>query len=148
MNQNPKPFVDLLKNRQNSICVNKAIYSSNNDEIEFSVDDMLSGITKNIDRHMNVLTKPKIKVKTIKLDDLLRECNAPKFIDYLSLDTEGSEFEILKSINFDEYKFGMIHVEHNFIEPRRTQMREFLLSKGYKYNRENKFDDEYVFSDN
>lgn len=33
----------------------------------------------------------------------------------MSLDTEGSEFEILKNFDFEKYTFGLIDVEHNYI---------------------------------
>ena len=44
----------------------------------------------------------KYKVKTISLEDLLDKYNAPKIIDYLSIDTEGSELDILSSFNFEK----------------------------------------------
>jgi hypothetical protein len=101
-------------------------------------------VTKNIDRHLDTKNKEKILVETITLNKLLEDNNAPLFIEYLSIDTEGSEFIILESIDFNNYTFGIIHIEHNFVEPRRTDMRNFLLSKGYIYKGENQFDDEYV----
>ena len=51
----------------------------------------------------------------------------------MSLDTEGSEFEILKNFDFEKYTFGLIDVEHNYCEPRRTEIKNLLLSKGYIY---------------
>lgn len=141
----PVTFPKLKECRKNSICINKAAYSKTGEILDFSIDDMLSGITDCVDRHMIAKNGQKTKVETIRLDELLKQCNAPNFIEYLSLDTEGSELEILKSIDFDNYKFGIIHVEHNNVEPRRSQMRELLISKGYKYNRQNQFDDEYIF---
>ena len=38
----------------------------------------------------------KYKVNTISLEDLLEKYKAPTIIDYMSIDTEGSEYEILK----------------------------------------------------
>jgi hypothetical protein len=49
--------------------------------------------------------------RTIK--SLLEKYNAPKTIDYWSLDTEGSELEILKTFPWGEYKFNLISIEHN-----------------------------------
>ena len=41
---------------------------------------------------------------SISLEDLLEKYNAPYVIDFLSIDTEGSEFEILNGFNFKKYK--------------------------------------------
>ena len=145
----PEKYEQLKINR-NSICINKAIYNSSNLKLDFTIShgidgDLLSGITNHIDCHKNETTNAKkITVETITLDDLLKQSSAPKFIDYLSIDTEGSEFEILKNINFNNTIFGIIHVEHNYIEPRRTQMRELLSLNNYTYLCENKWDDEYI----
>ena len=140
----PDKFQELVKNRK-SININKAVYNTTGEILDFTSDNLLSGVSKNIDRHTEVLTKPTIKVETITLNDILDQNNAPNFIDYLTLDTEGSELIILNSVNLDKYKFGLIHLEHNGVEPRRTDMRNLLLSKGYKYLGENQFDDEYAY---
>jgi len=140
----PDKFQELVKNRT-SININKAVYDTTGVILDFSSNDLLSGVTKNIDKHKNSLDKSVIKVETITLNDILEQNNAPNFIDYLTLDTEGSELIILKSINFDKYKFGLIHLEHNYIEPRRTDMKNLLISKGYKYIGENQWDDEYSY---
>jgi FkbM family methyltransferase len=143
----PDIFNKLKNNRPNSICVNKAIYSYSDIILKFNIAscDLLSGIVEHINCHKSSLNNGKIiDVQTISMNDLLDNNNAPNFIDYLSIDTEGSEFEILKTIDYDKYTFGIIHVEHNYVEPQRTNMKEFLLSKNYVYKRENKWDDEYI----
>lgn len=51
--------------------------------------------------HSNLRKKGKnYHVETVSLLDLLNEHNAPYEIDYLSIDTEGSEFDILKAFDF------------------------------------------------
>jgi hypothetical protein len=109
------------------------------------VNDLLSGITDHIDTHKKSVNanKTTIKVKTISLLDVLKNANAPMFIEYMSLDTEGSELEILKHFDFKQYIFGLIDVEHNFVEPRRTNIKNLLVSNGYIYKGENKWDDMY-----
>ena len=42
----------------------------------------------------------------------------------LSSYTKGSEYEILSVFDFNKYKFGLIHVEHNFEEPKRQLIKE------------------------
>ena len=86
------------------------------------------------------------KVKTISLLDLLETYLAPKTIDYLSIDTEGSEYEILNAFDFDKYKFRVITCEHNFTSMR-EKIYDLLISKGYQRKLTNisKVDDWYIF---
>lgn len=69
-------------------------------------------------------------VSTISLNDLLAKYDAPSQIDYLSIDTEGSEYEILSAFNFERYKFKVITCEHNFT-PAREKVHELLSNRGY-----------------
>lgn len=144
----PKRFELLCKNRSNSLCYDYAVYNESNTQVIFDIAnnyDLLSGISVNIDCHMNTVNSNKTQIvkNTISFNNLLEKANAPLFIDYLSLDTEGSELEILKSVDLQKYTFGLIDVEHNYIEPRRTLIRNLLTSNGYDYIRENNFDDCY-----
>jgi FkbM family methyltransferase len=84
-------------------------------------------------------------VKTISLDDLLLKYNAPKNIDYLSIDTEGSEFEILNAFDFSKHRFNVITCEHNFT-PMREQLFDLLSKKGYNRvcQEISQFDDWYI----
>jgi|UniRef100_A0A6C0BK02 FkbM family methyltransferase len=140
----PDKYALLVKNRPNSMCIDKAAFSQSGLVMDFSVADMFSGLVKYIDCHDEGRCATRIKVTTATLTDILQQCQAPSFIEYLSVDTEGTELEVFKSIDYDKYQFGVIHVEHNGIEPRRTNMRVFLTSKGYQYYRENRWDDEYI----
>ncbi len=147
----PYKYNLCLKNRTKSICCNKALYSKSNQQFIFDIshnDTLFSGISEYIiDRHKNYVNSNKTQfiVTTITLTDLLDQHKAPEFIEYLSIDTECSELEILKGIDFNKYKFGLIDIEHNHVEPKRTQMRELLLSNGYEYIRENQWDDSYRY---
>jgi FkbM family methyltransferase len=144
----PSRYESLCTNRPKSSCCNNPVYNESNQNVKFSIAhhyDLLSGIDTNIDACRSQIDsdKTEIIVTTISLNDLLEKYNAPSFIEYLSLDTEGSEFEILKSFDFNKYMFGVIDIEHNHVEPRRTQIRDLLTSNGYVYIRENKWDDSY-----
>ncbi|NKB76871.1 MAG: hypothetical protein GKR96_07430 [Gammaproteobacteria bacterium] len=85
------------------------------------------------------------EVKTISLRDMLKKHNAPKTIDYLSIDTEGSEYEILKAFDFEEYDIRVITCEHNYT-PMREKVFDLLSENGYvrKYSEVSLFDDWYV----
>jgi FkbM family methyltransferase len=133
-----------LRGSRSCICVQAAAYSTNGVEMTFCSSDVLSGIESHIDRHKEVLAAPRVKVKTRTLANLFIEHRAPAEIDYLSIDTEGSEIEVLKGIDWERHTFGFISIEHNFIEPRRAEMRAFLEVRGYEFHRENHWDDDYV----
>jgi FkbM family methyltransferase len=85
------------------------------------------------------------EVSTISLMDLLRQAHAPRCIEYLSIDTEGSELDILAAFDFGQYKFDVITVEHNYT-PNRERLYELLTAQGYsrKFEAFSQWDDWYV----
>ena len=87
----------------------------------------------------------KIKVKTISLNDVIDfEFNgvAPT---YISMDTEGSEFEILKSFNFELYRPNVFTIEHNHTNLEK-KIDDFLILNNYKriFRKLSAFDSWYV----
>ena len=84
-------------------------------------------------------------VATVTLNDLLTEHAAPPRIDYLSIDTEGSELDILSAFDFGRYRVEIITVEHNFT-PAREAIHALLTSSGYarKFESLSHWDDWYV----
>ena len=142
---NPNVFKFLRENR-NCICSSAALHKEPGLELKFLIDQqnagVLSGFTTHLDHH-----SPKgveIFLTTSTLTDLLNEWKAPSYIEYISIDTEGSELEILKGIDFNKYQFGYMTIEHNGVEPKRSQIRDFLKLKGYYYHRANEGDDDFV----
>lgn len=70
------------------------------------------------------------EVETISLNDLLNHHNAPDFIDYISIDTEGSELSILEKFDFNR-RVGLWTIEHNFISSTRKSINDLMNSVGY-----------------
>jgi FkbM family methyltransferase len=87
----------------------------------------------------------KYSVQTISLVDLLSEHKAPNEIDYLSIDTEGSELDILENFDFGRYKFKIITCEHNY-SPTREKLSSLFQKNGYrqKFAHISQFDDWWV----
>jgi len=75
----------------------------------------------------------------------LKKHQAPKEIDYLSIDTEDSEYDILTNFHFSEYKIKVITVEHNFTAMR-EKIYDLLTRNGYerKYENLSRWDDWYI----
>ena len=61
------------------------------------------------------------------LSSILKKSNAPKEIDFLSLDVEGAELEVLKGVDFDEFSFKFMLIEVRDIK----RMENFLYQYGY-----------------
>jgi FkbM family methyltransferase len=90
----------------------------------------------------------KYEVETVSLNDLLAFHNAPRRIDYLSIDTEGSEVDILSALDFEAWDIRLITVEHNHTE-KRAELVNLLGAKGYrrKFRYLSNVDDWYVKAD-
>jgi hypothetical protein len=84
-------------------------------------------------------------VETISLHTLLRDAGAPGTIDYMSVDTEGREYEILSQFDFGAYDIRLVSVEHNF-SSRRAAIHDLMVRHGYRRKFEilTMFDDWYV----
>jgi FkbM family methyltransferase len=86
-----------------------------------------------------------IQVETISLNDLLLQHGAPKTIDFMSLDTEGSELAILEAFDFERWDVRALTVEHNFT-PAREALQQLLEAQGYrrKFETLSRGDDWYI----
>jgi len=73
----------------------------------------------------------KIEMETMTLTDVLRSARAPREIDYLSLDVEGAEVDVLEGLDSNVYVVRAISVEHNFEETKRQRIFDLLSSRGY-----------------
>ena len=82
--------------------------------------------------------------KHLQVDDLNYQ-HMNTVLDYLSIDTEGSEFEILEAFNFDSYLIKIITVEHNY-NALRNDIYNLLTEKGFKrmFESVSLYDDWYV----
>lgn len=105
---------ELTNNRNATICFLSGIQFRENKSGQFS----------KILKSRNEYT-----VSTVSLNDLLERYDAPKEIDYLSIDTEGTEFVIIKKFDFKKYKIAVITIEDN---ENRDEIFSLLSSYGYR----------------
>jgi FkbM family methyltransferase len=140
----------LVKNRKAAIDYG-CVWSTSNAKILFTEARLLPEVSTissytDCDGHIhNRKNGFEYYVNTISLNDLLLKYNAPKIIDYLSIDTEGSEFDILNNFCFEHYKIKIISCEHNYTK-QRNKIETLLCSKGYKKVLQDKteWDDWYI----
>lgn len=75
-----------------------------------------------------------VEVPCMALNTALEQCNAPDIIDYLSIDVEGHEYDILKCFDFNRWKIGAMTVEHNLYcwgDTNKNKLYELLSSNGF-----------------
>ena len=83
-----------------------------------------------IQSHSHLITDRQIcKVKVRSLTSLLDELNYPTNIDFISIDTENTELDVLKGIDFTKYNIKALVIENNFNEP---ACADYLQQFGYK----------------
>ena len=99
-------------------------------------DPMFSTMSEYVEKDYNSAQRTKdsvsFYVNTITLNSLLRRFDAPKHIDFLSINTEGSEYDILNAFDFSEHQIDYICVEHNYSAEKRQAIKSLLESKGYQ----------------
>lgn len=144
---NPIYWENLNKNR-NCHVSNKLCDKVSGNEVDFLLSDAMSGIINDnpgywVKYHIE---KDKIKLKTSLLSEVLDEFKAPLNIDFLSLDVEGSEYDILSTFPFDKYTFNFMCIEHNQRwrkDDNKFKIRDILINNGYELIRETDLDDFY-----
>jgi hypothetical protein len=86
---------------------------------------------------------PLVSKRTMTIRTALAWSQAPRIIDYWSLDTEGTELLLLKSFPFDCHTFNVLTVEHNH-QPARVAIRRFLEARGFIHVTSLFIDDCYI----
>jgi FkbM family methyltransferase len=149
----PEEFKQLVENRKSAINLNMCV-SNYDGESEFTYVEgysmMLSGLSESynlnhtqrinneVNHHggkINKIMMPVSKLQTILDNHGIYE------IDYCSIDTEGSEFNIIKSIDFDKTNIKIFSIENNYGD---EEISHYLSSKGYILYKKLQWDDIFI----
>ena len=154
----PQWHQELRKNRPNSKIFTECVWKKSNEEIEFLSSDNahLSTIShfryNDKDMYDNTQLRnksfKKINLKTISLNDIIKREFDEISPSYISVDTEGSEYEILKNFDFKKYKPIFLSVEHNYT-PNQKNIDELMRINNYVriFRNITAFDAWYVLND-
>jgi FkbM family methyltransferase len=151
--------------RPNSVFENCAISDTEMDINFLSIEgpcNVLSGImefynTQHLDRinrelemyksypegHELFSKSQEIPMKAVRLETLFDKHDL-KSIDFISIDVEGAELQVLNSINFDKVDITLFLIENNYGLEKET---EFLKSKGYRLLGNIQWDSVFVKND-
>lgn len=137
----PQWHKSLKENRKNSKIITKCIWKNSGEKLDFFMSEtgMYSTLNDFIDYDIktmsgnNDLRKKNGKliiVDTISLNDVVKEYFNNICPSYISIDTEGSEYEILKTFNLNYYRPKLFTIEHNYTE-NETKIDDFLITHNY-----------------
>jgi FkbM family methyltransferase len=158
---NPKLIEPLSINRPNSTIVHKAVWKELcNVQIEVPLKfkktipgDQLGRITgiEDLDQRNERYFKKQFdkgtEVFSVQADtvtNIIKEhMNFPAVIDYMSLDTEGSEMEALESIDFNNIDIKFMTIEHGNRKGYKKMFENYLKQFGYRVHRINQWDIEF-----
>ena len=149
----------LKKNRPDSKIITKCIWKKTGETLDFlsSENGVLSTINsfrysdKDSMSENSKLRNNKFKnfkIESISLNDLIRDEFNDIAPSYISVDTEGSEFEILKNFDFKKYQPIFFTVEHNYTSNQKS-IDELMIANNYVriFRKITSFDAWYVLKD-
>ena len=155
----PQWHTKLKNNRPNTKILTDCIWKSSGEKLDFFVSDV-GVLSTLVDFKYSDLssmpgnTKDRIKngkvieVETISINDVMEKNFNGDAPSYLSIDTEGSEYEILQSLDFEKYRPVVFTIEHNFTNLEK-KIYKLMISKGYTrvFRELTSFDGWYVLND-
>lgn len=123
---------ELWKENRTTKCLQIALGGEKEAEMEFVEyeDDVMSGIKGKVDFEGEIKNTYKVKVRPLK--NVLKEYDIRQ-VDFMSLDVEGGEIEVLKGIDFDEVDIYSILIENNKGTEKAKAIRKFLIKQGYYF---------------
>ena len=139
---NPLLIPELEQKRSGDIILNQAVTEKSNENVIFHVLN-LDGLSKIGDisdilaKNPNAKLMQSIKIKTISVNDIIKNYFQEKAPVILNLDIEGLELEILKNIDFEKYRplffiIEMIPYSENLsVGIKNQELLNFMHSKNY-----------------
>ena len=137
----PQWHEQLKNNRPNTRIITDCIWKCSGEKLDFFVSE--AGVFSTLNDYklsdlssMPGNTRERIKngkiveVQSISLNDVMEKTFNGHAPSYLSIDTEGSEYEILNSLNFEKYQPVVFTIEHNYSNLQ-SKIDELMISNGY-----------------
>ena len=149
----------LKKNRPNSKIIEECIYSETGKNLNFFTSDVGELSTLEEFRQSDISSMPgntnlrnkggyNHKVLSISLNDVFKKYFNNSPIDYMSVDTEGSELLILENFDFKRFSPRIVTVEHNYTD-HQNKIDVLFMKNNYTriFKEYTQFDAWYVLND-
>jgi FkbM family methyltransferase len=129
---NPDFHAKIRENRDCALAI-EAAFNEDGGSVNFLAQTAgeMSGLSSHTKKRRGG-TAVEVLVETKRTEKIFEEASVPAYVDFMSVDTEGTEFEILSAIDFGKRQFGFIAVEHNYKQKKRNRVIELLSANGYE----------------
>ena len=140
----PKDFESLKRNRPNDVTVHAAVCDKRQ-TVHYVTGARVGGAIDGIWEFMAPSFREKwwkgvtldsdqvTAIECIPMKEVLEQ-SGYQYFDFYSLDVEGAEYEVLQSVDFDRFGFGIMMVEADKHNPiKNLALRMFIQSKGYTF---------------
>jgi FkbM family methyltransferase len=136
-----KKNIDLFNIvRPNDINLNYAISDSEKeaDLYYYHESSPINTLSKDVSNFQNAKVSKVKRVRTKILNNILDNINLQNHIDYMSIDVEGCEEQVLKGFNIKKYKPSVISIEYldlnmNKLEFKNNNINNLVSSNLYKF---------------
>jgi FkbM family methyltransferase len=131
----PQPifYSKLKENRKNCKCYNYAVSNSEKEYIEFIGNNAEGGIVTDINTDLSKFPSWKpYNVRNKKLKDIIQDSGF-KYIDIMIIDVEGSELELLHSVDFTFPIYCIVIEAHSGEQEKNKIFGEYLKKNGFTY---------------
>jgi FkbM family methyltransferase len=147
----PQYFEKLKQTRKK--CLNYAISSDEKDKVKFNlitIGHNLSSISgldldyRLIETHKKLGLNPiigEIEVQSKRLDWCIENYFNHEKIDFISIDTEGSELDVLKSFDVNKYNIRLLVIENNYND---SDIENYLNNLGWIKDKRIEVNDFYI----
>lgn len=147
-------FYKLLEKERDCILIKHGVYNKKT-TLEFcTAVNGLTGIVETYEpRHLERIKRESkkddlsdtfVRLEVDTLESVFDKHNV-KIVDYMSLDVEGSEYEVLQGINYNKVKINIIDLEDNYPNSEKSKkINTFLVEKNFRYIGNIEFDRIYM----
>ncbi len=132
---NPVWHADLARNRAARID-HRCVFKRTGDHVRFAATKFrglatIAEFSASDGHAKSRMERDILELETVSLNDLLAGHDAPRTIDYISIDTEGSELAILEAFDFARWDVRLFSIEHN-LTAREDEIDRVMHSRGYE----------------
>jgi FkbM family methyltransferase len=125
-------FHGSIARRRTALLDRRAAGTQDGATVEFEEDDGFGELSHVVKGTVPSGRGSRYLVELVRLDTLLDQYRAPPVIDFLSIDTEGSELDVLSGFDMRRRRCRFISIEHNFERARLREIKRRLATFGYR----------------